>query len=193
MTGKCPDAILKILCCVAVQTSGKCPNVSLKMLKRWCWTAVSPGQCDWEDNVTVSSYTWNLNIILHVLYNCWYDTCETNKPNVSLVFRNVQFWHFVPADGLTGEKKRAFSITQRREPNIRKRRHGSSANKLYAAKQVYLTSWSCSLEPRRLLYGKGLNIRVYSVCENLPTATRSRILCGSLLKVEGFEMCKWIC
>lgn len=57
------------------------------------------------------------------------------------------------------KKKRAFSITQRRELNILKRRRGSSANKLYAAKQVYLTSWSCSLEPRRLQYGKGLNIR----------------------------------
>lgn len=29
----------------------------------------------------------------------------------------------------------------------------SSANKLYAAKQVCLTSWSCSLEPGRLQYG----------------------------------------
>lgn len=32
----------------------------------------------------------------------------------------------------------------------------------------------------------------YSACENLPTAMRSRILCGSLLKVESSEMCKWI-
>ena len=178
---------------VAAKTAGK----SFNRLKRWCCTVDSPGWHDGEDNVTVSSYvTWTLYYMCcltvdmthvksknrtYLLYAEMYNTNILSRRSGWLeekkgpfLLRNGASW--TPLKGDTGPQRISYM-----QPSRCILHHD-------------LAVWSpddCNTAKVWAYGGSRWDTR-YSACENLPTATRSRILCGSLLKVESFEKCKWI-